>query len=101
MSHPKFGEKYTCFQCGTKFYDMNKPKALCPKCQADQRKAPKRAHAKAAKQAEVAPDFDNEEEDSPIEEEELDGFPIKDEDEESFNPDSDRLSIDEMPDQDY
>jgi uncharacterized protein (TIGR02300 family) len=35
------GTKYTCFRCGAKFYDLNRPKALCPKCGADQREAPK------------------------------------------------------------
>jgi uncharacterized protein (TIGR02300 family) len=33
------GTKYTCFKCGTKFYDMKKPEPLCPKCGADQRQA--------------------------------------------------------------
>jgi hypothetical protein len=31
----KFGRKFTCWKCSTKFYDLNKPKALCPKCGAD------------------------------------------------------------------
>ncbi|HVN37671.1 MAG TPA: FYDLN acid domain-containing protein, partial [Myxococcota bacterium] len=35
------GTKYSCFKCGSKFYDLNRPKALCPKCGADQRDAPK------------------------------------------------------------
>ena len=35
------GAKYTCFKCGSKFYDLNRPKALCPKCGADQKDAPK------------------------------------------------------------
>ena len=28
----KFGKKHECGACGTKFYDMNKPKPICPKC---------------------------------------------------------------------
>ena len=32
----KWGKKFTCFKCQTKFYDLNRPKALCPKCKADQ-----------------------------------------------------------------
>lgn len=28
----KFGKKFTCWKCSTKFYDLNKPGALCPKC---------------------------------------------------------------------
>jgi uncharacterized protein (TIGR02300 family) len=34
------GTKYTCFKCGTKFYDLKKPVPTCPKCGADQREAP-------------------------------------------------------------
>ena len=26
------GIKYFCTNCGTKFYDLNKPEAICPKC---------------------------------------------------------------------
>ena len=37
MSDPsKWGKKYTCFGCACKFYDLNKPQAICPKCGADQ-----------------------------------------------------------------
>jgi hypothetical protein len=35
------GAKYTCFECGAKFYDLNKPDPVCPKCNADQRDAPR------------------------------------------------------------
>jgi hypothetical protein len=31
----KFGKKFTCWKCSTKFYDLNKPGAKCPKCGAD------------------------------------------------------------------
>lgn len=33
------GKKYTCYSCHTKFYDLNKPVPLCPKCGSDQRDA--------------------------------------------------------------
>jgi uncharacterized protein (TIGR02300 family) len=36
----KLGVRYNCFQCQTKFYDLNRPEPLCPECQADQREAP-------------------------------------------------------------
>ena len=36
----KYGVKYNCFKCGCKFYDLNKPKAICPKCGVDQSLAP-------------------------------------------------------------
>ena len=28
----KFGKKFNCWSCGTKFYDLNKPSPKCPKC---------------------------------------------------------------------
>lgn len=31
----KFGKKFTCWSCGTKFYDLNKPSPKCPKCAAN------------------------------------------------------------------
>jgi hypothetical protein len=34
------GTRYTCYECGAKFYDMNKPEALCPSCNADQANDP-------------------------------------------------------------
>ena len=40
MPATDLGAKYTCFKCGTKFYDMRKPEPLCPKCGADQRESP-------------------------------------------------------------
>jgi hypothetical protein len=36
------GNKYVCYKCGAKFYDLNRPEPLCPKCGADQRKRPAR-----------------------------------------------------------
>jgi hypothetical protein len=43
---PDLGKKYECFKCGTKFYNLGKPEAICPKCGANQ---------KDAKTDEVAP----------------------------------------------
>ncbi|MCA9567529.1 MAG: FYDLN acid domain-containing protein [Myxococcales bacterium] len=34
------GTRYTCFSCGTKFYDLNRPTPTCPECSADQNDAP-------------------------------------------------------------
>ena len=31
----KYGNKFTCWSCGTKFYDLGKPSPKCPKCGAD------------------------------------------------------------------
>jgi uncharacterized protein (TIGR02300 family) len=36
----KLGRRYHCFQCSLKFYDLNRPDPLCPKCGADQRENP-------------------------------------------------------------
>ena len=36
----KLGKRYQCFQCGLKFYDLNRPEPMCPKCGADQRENP-------------------------------------------------------------
>ncbi len=42
MAKKKLGNKYTCYQCGCKFYDLSRPKPVCPKCGADQNEAPAR-----------------------------------------------------------
>jgi hypothetical protein len=36
---PDLGKKYDCFNCHTKFYNLGKPEALCPKCGANQKNA--------------------------------------------------------------
>lgn len=41
MTATSYGTKYTCYHCGCKFYDLNRPEPICPKCQTDQRTAPK------------------------------------------------------------
>ena len=35
----KLGTRYTCFECETKFYDLNRPQPICPECTADQTNA--------------------------------------------------------------
>lgn len=56
---PGLGLKWACFRCGAKFYDLNKPEPLCPKCGADQRERPKEMRSDAtpppAKRAPMAP----------------------------------------------
>jgi hypothetical protein len=34
------GQRFTCFDCETKFYDLNKPDPVCPSCGVDQRSKP-------------------------------------------------------------
>ena len=36
---PDLGKKYECFSCRTKFYNLGKPEAICPKCGANQKNA--------------------------------------------------------------
>jgi uncharacterized protein (TIGR02300 family) len=40
MPAKDLGTKHLCFKCGTKFYDLRKPEAICPKCGADQKDSP-------------------------------------------------------------
>lgn len=40
MPAKDLGNKFVCFKCSAKFYDMKKPDPLCPKCGADQRESP-------------------------------------------------------------
>lgn len=39
MTEIKLGNKYDCFNCGAKFYDLGKGTSVCPKCGADQKDA--------------------------------------------------------------
>jgi len=36
----KLGQKWVCYSCQAKFYDLQKPDPNCPKCGADQRQSP-------------------------------------------------------------
>jgi len=42
LDKSKLGNRYTCYECGTKFYDLNRDAALCPECNTDQAEAPVR-----------------------------------------------------------
>lgn len=35
------GTRYTCFVCSAKFYDLNRPEPLCPRCDTNQHDRPK------------------------------------------------------------
>ena len=36
----RLGQKWACFSCGRKFYDLNREEPICPRCESDQRNAP-------------------------------------------------------------
>ncbi|MEN0066291.1 MAG: TIGR02300 family protein [Myxococcota bacterium] len=40
LDKTRLGTRYTCYECGTKFYDLNRPAPICPECGADQTNAP-------------------------------------------------------------
>lgn len=39
MAELKLGNKYECYNCGVKFYDLGKTNPICPQCSADQKAA--------------------------------------------------------------
>ena len=82
---PAFGEKYVCFSCGAKFYDLGKPEPLCPKCGADQREAPRQPRTRPAP---AAPDVA---EDRPVKRSRL-----LDEDEDEIVIDTDAEPTDDL-----
>jgi len=77
----RLGAKHLCFKCGAKFYDLNKPEPICPKCGTDQRNRPKaepkaKTSAPAGQRRQVTrpmvPLLEDEEEDEVLVDEELD-----------------------------
>ena len=46
LDKSKLGERFVCYQCGTKFYDLNREVPNCPECNADQNEAPVRSMKK-------------------------------------------------------
>ena len=42
LDKTQLGSRFTCFECGTKFYDLNRDPSTCPECQVDQADAPVR-----------------------------------------------------------
>ena len=35
----EWGNRYTCFSCGCKYYDLNRSEPVCPRCGSDPREA--------------------------------------------------------------
>jgi uncharacterized protein (TIGR02300 family) len=55
MPAKDLGAKHTCYQCGTRFYDLKKPAPICPKCGADQRHSPAQKSPAAGERRRAAP----------------------------------------------
>ena len=51
MPEMKLGNKFDCYSCGTKFYDLGKPEPICPKCGANQKDASQAEGALASQSA--------------------------------------------------
>ncbi len=49
--YAKLGQKWTCYSCEKKFYDLQKTEAICPSCKADQAARPEEEPAAAKKPA--------------------------------------------------
>ncbi len=73
MPEIKLGNKFDCYSCGTKFYDLGKSEPICPKCAANQKDANQGENAQASqasrrkRKPDVAKAVDLEDDDAPIE----------------------------------
>lgn len=47
----KLGQRWVCYACAAKFYDMQRPEPTCPRCGVDQRDDPALAPKPKAKRA--------------------------------------------------
>ena len=54
MDAEKLGQKYSCFECGSKFYDLKRAEPVCPRCGVDQRKSPALKPPKRGRRAKKA-----------------------------------------------
>ncbi|MGK2859655.1 MAG: TIGR02300 family protein [Thermoanaerobaculia bacterium] len=57
---PNLGTKYICYSCQTKFYDLGRTSAVCPKCGADQKDADSAAPVTGNRSRKVVEEFDDE-----------------------------------------
>ncbi len=56
MAKLELGNKRTCQQCGTKFFDLNKNPVICPKCGAVQQTVARASRAAAVAKDEEEPE---------------------------------------------
>jgi uncharacterized protein (TIGR02300 family) len=94
MPELKLGIKHECYNCGTKFYDLGKSEAVCPKCGANQKDAVQSESPAASqasrrrRKAEVSKPVEVEEEE-PLED--IAAAPV---DDEMVEPDLDAADLD-------
>lgn len=88
------GKRYSCFKCSCKFYDLNRPEPLCPRCGADQREDPTpdprvavMARYKSSRVAPPAPDDSLLDEPNEDEDLEFDDFDDDEEEDPGFDED--------------
>jgi hypothetical protein len=47
LNPTKLGNKFECYNCSTRFYDLGKSEAICPKCGANQKDSDRGDHGTA------------------------------------------------------
>lgn len=97
MPAKDLGNKFVCFKCGAKFYDMKKPDPLCPKCGADQRESPALKPPSEGRRGRLAAQpkvIEPEPEETPASEEDeegLDSFEDEEQESEASSSDEDEI----------
>jgi uncharacterized protein (TIGR02300 family) len=73
LANPDLGAKQICPNCQSKFYDLNRRPAVCPKCgeQFDPEEALKSRRVRARA---ITPDYESDDEKEPVAPKEEDGF---------------------------
>jgi hypothetical protein len=56
MPQVQLGDRHECSECGTKFYDLGQPTAVCPKCQTEQEPEKAEKPKKPARRKKAAAD---------------------------------------------
>lgn len=78
LEKARLGTRFTCFQCGCRFYDLNRPEPTCPDCSSNQKDAPLRDVKALLGKGKLRPREGEEE--APGEEEEEEGLLEEDDD---------------------
>lgn len=90
MAKAELGTKHTCVSCGTRFFDLNKEPAVCPKCATEQPvEAPR-----LKRQAPLPEEIKKAPKPAPVDPDEVDVEAVDDEADEDILEDSDDLDDD-------